>query len=115
MYDTQERLRRAKQAALRLTRKRERQALRRLEALCAVLGLALTGALVCVSGKTPGAVQGAYGATLLTDRAGGYVLVAVISFAAAVALTVACMRLRGRSRPGKDEAPGGKRTPAADR
>ena len=97
MYDTTERLRRAKGAARRLVRKREQKVLRKLGATCAALTLALTGALARLTGGTPGAVQGAYGATLLADSAGGYVLVGVAAFAAAVVLTVLCTKLHRRS------------------
>mgnify|MGYP004482242971 FL=1 len=106
MYDTTERVRRAKQAALRLIRKRERAALRRLEELCTVLALGLAGALAHFIGGPPGAaVQGAYGATLLSDSAGGYVLVGVASFTAAAVLTVVCMRLHEREKRKKDNKP----------
>ena len=106
MYDTTERVRRAKQAALRLIRKRERAALRRLEELCTVLALGLAGALAHFIGGPPGAaVQGAYGATLLSDSAGGYVLVGVASFTAAAVLTGVCMRLHEREKRKKDNKP----------
>lgn len=106
MYDTTERVRRAKQTALRLIRKRERAALRRLEELCTVLALGLAGALAHFIGGPPGAaVQGAYGATLLSDSAGGYVLVGVASFTAAAVLTVVCMRLHEREKRKKDNKP----------
>ena len=93
MYDTAERLRRAKHAARQLVRRQERKALRRLGTLCAALALALTGALTHFAGSIPGTVQGAYGATLLADSAGGYVLVGVVTFAASVVLTAVYMRL----------------------
>lgn len=115
MHDTAERLRRAKQAARQLTQRREQRALRRLGALCAVLGLMLTGALAYVTGGTPGAVQGAYGATLLTDQAGGYVLVGVVSFAAAVVLTVVRMRLHAREKQNEGQQQKEPKPPAADR
>ena len=99
MYDTTERVRRVKQTALRLIQKRERTVLRRLETLCTVLALGLTGALAHFIGGAPGAaVQGAYGATLLADSAGGYVLVAVATFMLAVVITVVCMRLHEREK-----------------
>lgn len=99
MYDTTERVRRVKQTALRLIQKRERTALRRLGTLCTALALGLTGALAHFIGGAPGAaVQGAYGATLLADSAGGYVLVGVASFTAAAVLTVVCMRLHEREK-----------------
>ena len=93
MYDTAERVRRAKRTARQLARQQEQKALRRLGALCAALTLALTGALTHFAGSIPGTVQGAYGATLLADSAGGYVLVGVAAFVTAVVLTIACMRL----------------------
>ena len=98
MYDTAERVRRAKHAARQLVRKQEQKALRRLGTLCAALALALTGALTHFAGSIPGAVQDAYGATLLSESAGGYVLVGVAAFAAAVTLTVICMRLHERDK-----------------
>lgn len=58
-----------------------------------IVALALIGALTHFAGSIPGTVQGAYGATLLADSAGGYVLVGVAAFVTAVALTVVCMRL----------------------
>ena len=99
MYDTTERVRRVKQTALRLIQKRERTALRRLGTLCTALALGLTGALAHFIGGAPGAaVQGAYGATLLADSAGGYVLVGVASFTAAAV----CMRLHEREKREKN-------------
>lgn len=98
MTDTSERIRRAKEAAGRLARRRERNALRRLSALCAALALSPAGALARFTGGAEGAVLGMHGATLLSDSAGGYVLVGVASFAAAVALTLACVRLREQGR-----------------
>ena len=103
MYDTTERVRRVKQTALRLIQKRERTALRRLGTLCTVLALGLTGALAHFIGGPPGdAVQEAYGATLLADSAGGYVLVGVASFTASAVLTVVCMRLHEREKREKN-------------
>ena len=105
MYDTTERVRRVKQTALRLIQNRERTVLRRLGTLCTVLALGLTGALAHFTDGAPGAaVQGAYGATLLADSAGGYVLVAVVSFAAAATITALCFRLRNRENRRKDGA-----------
>lgn len=103
MYDTAERLRRAKRAARQLVRRQEREALRRLGILCAALALALTGTLAHFTGSIPGTVQGAYGATLLDDSAGGYVLVGVAAFVTAVALTIVCMRLHERDKQNGDD------------
>ena len=61
-----------------------------------MLFTALTGAadVLIVRGQT--AAWGAFGAMLLRQDAGGYVLVAVVSFAAAAAITTLCFRLRNR-------------------
>ena len=101
MYDTTERVRRAKNMARTLIWKQEQKTLRRLGTLCAALALGPTGVLVHFTRGTPGAVQGTYGAMLLADSAGGYVLVGIVSFATAVAITVLCIRFRSRENQNK--------------
>ena len=49
-------------------------------------------------------VMGCFGAMLLREDAGGYVLVAVVSFAAAAAITALCFRLRNREKQKKGAA-----------
>ena len=66
--------------------------------LCAALTQA-AGTLVA-PGQT--AAWGNFGAMLLRQDAGGYVLVAVVSFAAAVVITALCFRLRSKENRGKD-------------
>ena len=53
-----------------------------------------TAGTVVGPGQT--AAWGVFGAMLLREDAGGYVLVAVVSFAAAAAITALCFRLRNR-------------------
>ena len=48
------------------------------------------------------AAWGVFGAMLLREDAGGYVLVAVVSFAAAAAITALCFRLRSKENQKKD-------------
>ena len=69
-----------------------------------MLFTALAGAAdaLIVRGQT--ATQGMFGAMLLREDAGGYVLVAVLSFAAAAAITALCIRLRIRENQKKDGA-----------
>ena len=55
-----------------------------------------------VIGQGQTAVWGVFGAMLLRKDAGGYVLVAVASFAAAVVITALCFRLRNRENQKKD-------------
>ena len=66
--------------------------------LCAAL--MQTAGTVVGPGQT--AAWGAFGAMLLREDAGGYVLVGVVCFAAAVVITVLCFRLRNRENQKKD-------------
>ena len=63
--------------------------------LCSLFLFAAIGVLFR-SVQTPGAaaVAGGYGAVLLRDGAGAYVVVGIAAFAAGVALTVICIRLK---------------------
>ena len=101
MYDTEERVSRAKEKAGRIVQKREKRIIRGLSTLCAVLSCCLAGVIEKLS--EGGEVQGMNGATLLSESTGGYVLVAVISFLVAVAFTLLCVRLHERSRRLKKE------------
>ena len=68
-----------------------------LSALCVLLFLSLVGTVGTVQGQ-PMDTAGMYGAILLHEGAGGYVLVAVAVFTLAVVITVICMRLHERER-----------------
>ncbi|MBR5347728.1 MAG: hypothetical protein IK125_00650 [Lachnospiraceae bacterium] len=65
-----------------------------------IMGIAISGIAACllmliIGGGTAhfGGTAGMYsGATMLFDGVGGYVLVGVVSFFAAVVITVACIR-----------------------
>lgn len=77
-----------------LRRRRENRLLAALSALCLMLTAGLAGVIGTFGGRVRGTVQGLFGSAMLLDDAGGYVLVGVISFAAAVAITVMCIRHR---------------------
>ena len=102
MYDTARRVALVKQQVRENTRRRQRREVISLSALCLLLFTALAkGAdALIVQGQT--AAQGMFGAMLLREDAGGYVLVAVVSFAAAAAITALCIRLRIRENQKKD-------------
>ena len=102
MYDTARRVALVKQQVRENTRRRQRREVISLSALCLLLFTALAkGAdALIVQGQT--AAQGIFGAMLLREDAGGYVLVAVVSFAAAAAITALCIRLRIRENRKKD-------------
>ena len=94
MYDTARRVALVKQRVRENTRWRQRREAISLSAFCLMLFTALAGAAdaLIVRGQT--AAWGVFGAMLLREDVGGYVLVAVVSFAAAVVVTVFCTRLR---------------------
>ena len=96
MYDTARRVALVKQRVRENTRRRQRREAISLSAFCLMLFTALAGAAdaLIVRGQT--AAWGVFGAMLLREDAGGYVLVAVLSFAAAAAITALCFRLRSR-------------------
>ena len=104
MYDTARRVALVKQQVRENTRRRQRREVIILSALCLLLFTALAkGAdALIVQGQT--AAQGIFGAMLLREDAGGYVLVAVVSFAAAAAITALCFRLRIRENQKKGGA-----------
>ena len=94
MYDTAKRVALVKQRVRENTRRRQRRGIYGLSAACMLLCAALTQAGGTVVGPGQPEAWGAFGAMLLREDAGGYVLVAVVSFAAAVVVTVFCTRLR---------------------
>ena len=104
MYDTARRVALVKQRVRENTRRRQQREVISLSALCLLLFTALAkGAdALIVQGQT--AAQGIFGAMLLREDAGGYVLVAVVSFAAAAAITALCFRLRSRENQKKGGA-----------
>ena len=96
MYDTARRVALVKQRVRENTRRRQRRGIYGLSAACMLLFTVLmqTAGTVVAPGQT--AAWGVFGAMLLREDAGGYVLVAVVSFAAAAAITALCFRLRIR-------------------
>ena len=71
-------------------------------AACLLLCAALMQTAGTVVGPGQTAAWGVFGAMLLREDAGGYVLVAVVSFAAAVVITALCFRLRSKENRRKD-------------
>ncbi len=104
MYDTARRVALVKQRVRENTRRRQRREAISLSAFCLMLFTALAGAAdaLIVRGQT--AAWGVFGAMLLREDAGGYVLVGVVCFAAAAAITALCFRLRIRENQKKDGA-----------
>ena len=96
MYDTERRVALVKQRVRENTRRRQRHEAISLSAACMLLFAALMQTAGTVVGPGQTAAWGSFGAMLLREDAGGYVLVGVVCFAAAVVITALCFRLRNR-------------------
>ena len=97
-----------KQRVRENTRRRQRREAISLSAACMLLCAVLMQTAGTVVGPGQPEAWGVFGAMLLREDAGGYVLVAVVSFAAAAAITALCIRLRNR----KNQKKGGTNKPA---
>ena len=101
MYDTARRVALVKQRVRESTRRRQRREVISLSAACMLLFAVLMQTAGTVVGPGQPETWGVFGAMLLRQDAGGYVLVAVVSFAAAAAITALCIRLRNRETQNK--------------
>ena len=104
MYDTARRVTLVKQRVWENTRRRQRREVISLSAACILLCAALMQTAGTVVGPGQTSAWGVFGAMLLREDAGGYVLVAVVSFAAAAVITALCFRLRKRENQKKGGA-----------
>ena len=102
MYDTARRVELVKRQIRKNTRRRQKRGIGRLSAVCMLLFAALMQAAGTVAGPGQPEAWGVFGAMLLREDAGGYVLVAVVSFAAAVVITALCFRLKSKENQRKD-------------
>ena len=93
MYDTAKRVTLVKRRVRESTRRKQRRGVYRLSAACMLLFAALMQTAGMVIGQGQPAARGVFGAMLLREDAGGYVLVGVVTFAASVVLTAVYMRL----------------------
>ena len=98
MYDTTRRVELVKRQIRKNTRRRQKRGIGRLSAVCMLLFAVLMQTSDRVVGQGQTAAWGGFGAMLLREDAGGYVLVGVAAFTAAVVLTVVCMRLHEREK-----------------
>ena len=104
MYDTERRVALVKQRVRENTRRRQRHEAISLSAACMLLFAVLMQAVGTVAGPGQPEAWGVFGSMLLREDAGGYVLVGVVSFAAAAAFTALCFRLRNRENQKKGGA-----------
>ena len=104
MYDTARRVALVKKRRHEYARRKQQREICGLSAACMLLFAALMQTASTVVGPGQSAARGVFGAMLLREDAGGYVLVAVVSFAAAATITALCFRLRNRENRRKDGA-----------
>ena len=98
MYDTARRVELVKRRVRENTRRRQRRGIYGLSAACMLLFAVLTQAAGTAVAPGQTATWGVFGAMLLREDAGGYVLVVVVSFAAAAVITALCFRLHEREK-----------------
>ena len=104
MYDTARRVALVKKRRHEYARRKQQREICGLSAACMLLFAALMQTASTVVGPGQSAARGVFGAMLLREDAGGYVLVAVVSFAAAAAITALCFRLRSKEKRRNDGA-----------
>ena len=96
-YSLEESLNQVRSRSDDIVRRKENRKAVLLTASAAVLSVLLFAALGYISGRTkPMIGESVYGSYMLSDSAGGYVLVAVIAFSLGVLLAVAVRNLRNR-------------------
>lgn len=98
MYDTATRVGLVKKRVRQKRRRQETCVLFGLSVLCLLLFASLIEAIGAFTGFGHSALLSMQGSILLHEDAGGYVLVGVISFTAAVIITVLCIRYRERNK-----------------
>ena len=104
MYDTAKRVALVKRRVHERSRRKRRREAISLSAVCLLLFTVLMQTAGTAVGRGQPAAWGVFGAMLLREDAGGYVLVAVVSFVAAAAITALCFRLRNRENQKKHGA-----------
>ena len=100
MYDTATRVGLVKKRVRQKRRRQEKRILCSLSVLCLLLSVSLVGTIGALTGFGHAAALSMYGSILLHEDAGGYVLVGLFSFAAAVIITVLCIKYRDRKKKG---------------
>lgn len=98
MYNTATRVGLVKKRVRQKQRRREKRTLCILSALCLLLFVSLFGTIGALTGSGHSAALSMYGSILLHEDVGGYVLVGMTSFTAAVIITVLCIKYRKRNK-----------------
>ena len=97
MLNTDERLALVDSRARARRRTNARRGIAVLSSSCAVLIACIAGIGALLADPVAADVVGLYGASLLFNGVGGYVVVGLVCFAAAVALTLGCISYRRKA------------------
>ena len=98
MHDTAERIRRVELRVEELRCEEEKRLIGGLFGLCVILSTFLVGFIENMVGGGQCIVTGLYGSMLMYENVGSHVLVGVISFSAAVGITVMCIRNKEKNK-----------------
>ena len=98
MYDTAAHVEMVKQRIRQRQYRRAKNQIFALSAICVLLSAVLIGGTAALAGIEQAALPGPYGSMLLREGAGGYVLVGVLAFSAAVVFTAVWTRFRKKSK-----------------
>lgn len=101
MHDTAERVALVRLRVEELQQQRENRLLAGYTSLSALLVFSLMGAIGAMTDGAIGNVPGLCGSMLLFAGVGGYVLIGVVSFMAAVVITLLCIRGRKKHEANK--------------
>ena len=94
MYDTARRVELVKRQIRKNTRRRQKRGIGRLSAVCMLLFAVLLQTADRVIGQGQTDAGGGFGAMLLREDAGAYIVVGIAAFVVGVTLTVICIRLK---------------------
>ena len=98
MRNTEERIRLLRERAEQLQRRRDRRLTACVGAVCLMLFFGLVGVIRQLAGQVSDVAGNSYtGSSLLSGRAGGYVLLAVVAFWAGVLVAVLLREYRRRT------------------
>ena len=103
-YSIEESLLRINERSRQIKYRKERNNVRFLAVMTVLAVFAFVAAVYgYVDFEGVGAGQSAYGSFMLPDEAGGYVIVGVLCFAAAVVITLVCIKWKNKSDKIKDK------------
>ena len=94
MYDTAMRVKLVKIRIRKKQRQHEKFNFYKLAVLCVILSSSLVYMVYDAIGINKAVTYGMYGSILLHEDAGGYIMVAIISFIAAVIITFICIKYK---------------------